>query len=71
MKSSLECAKKMFKAKRPFLGLMHVLAHNAGLVQVRCRKRSCGLWWYESKKPKKPKLCAGCGNMAGIPWKEG
>ncbi len=25
----------------------------------------------ESKKPKKPKLCAGCGNMAGIPWKEG
>lgn len=71
MKNSLECAKKMLKAGKPMLGLMHVLAHDAGLVQVRCRKRSCGLWWYESKKPKKPKLCASHASFAGIPWKEG
>ena len=71
MKTSLQCAKTAVKAGRPMIGLMHVLAHESGLVQVRCRKRSCGLWWYESRKPRKPKLCAGCGNRAGIPWKEG
>lgn len=69
--TSKEFAKASLEKGRPMIGLMHLFAADAGLVQVRCRKRSCGLWWYESKRPKRPKLCASHGSFAGIPWKEG
>lgn len=69
--TSKEFAKAALDQGRPMIGLVHLLAANSGLAQVRCRKRSCRTWWYERKKPKGKKLCATHAAAAGITWREG
>lgn len=70
-RNSLAMAKSAVRKGRPWIGFLHLAAHDLGLAQVKCRRRSCRIWWYEKRKPKRPKLCAGCTNAAGLKWKEG